>query len=50
MNEDGEKRGSLKFVMNDREENVRKQRTQVGGTNNGERRKRKTKRKILTHT
>ena len=36
-------RGSLKIVKNDREENARKQRTQVGGTNNGERRTRKTK-------
>ena len=43
MNEDQEKRGSLKFVTNDREENARKQRMQVGGTNKGERRKTKTK-------
>ena len=50
MNEDQEKRGSLKFVKNDREENAIKQRMQVGGTNNGKRRKRKTKRKMLTHT
>ena len=50
MNKDQEKRGSSKFVKNDREENARKQRTQVGGKNNEERRKRKTKMKILTHT
>ena len=50
MNEDEEKRGSLKFVKNDREVNARKQRTQVGERNSGERRKRKTKRKMLTHT
>ena len=50
MNEDQEKRGSLKFVKNDREENARKQRMQVGGTNKGEKRKRKRKRKMLTHT
>ena len=50
MNEDQEKRGSLKIVKKDRKENTRKQRTQVGGTNGGERRKRKTKRKMLTHT
>ena len=43
MNEDQGKRGSLKFVTNDREENARKQRMQVGGTNKGERRKTKTK-------
>ena len=48
MNKDKKKRGSLKFVKNDREENARKQRMQVGGINNGERRKRKTK--LLTHT